>query len=729
MVHPDDRTSRPPRAQPLTGDRGGPGWLAWLGRLEPYEPALYAAFAAACTLVTAHWFLESMLFQTSLTADPTRGSSVNEYSAPLDDVFIHFDFARSAARGFPFHWSESNGYSSGGTSLLYPLVLAPGYWAGLRGSNLMIWALTVAAISVLGLLLAARRLFEGLPRWTSYLAPPTLLCLGALNWTLWSGMEVALFLGWSGAAFRTWLALVDANDARSRRLAVWLGSWGALLAATRPEAVTTVAVLSLSAAVIGLRRHGRKTAFLTLVAAALPGALVVIAQTIANKIFTGEFSAAGALAKLEMNHPYLTAAEKWEAWKLNVGYQIVRVTHYHMSKIPGFGWIVWLFAALALVFRATRRAALLLWGVAAAWIFMVALNGQVRWQNERYAMPAVAWLLLAAALGMGALLSGQYARARAYRSVRWAGAVACLLGTATFVWQQLPRFREQIWFYGRASRNIRDQHVVTGRFLRQLSPPPRRVLVGDAGAISYVSDLPALDIIGLGGYHDLPFARATRFGVEAALELIERLPRAERPDVLAIYPSWWGNLPLWFGRRLAEFPVFGNVICGGPSKVIYAADWSPFEGSAQPFDLSAQEQVVDELDLADLVNEKQHDYRFFEPARGYMQMKLLHHPRRPGRTLWDAARIIPAGAKQQFVLRGARADRPARLIVRAAPAMGTKLHVSLEERRIGTIELAPGDAWREYSLPLPATELTDELELSFTSEPEEHSVFHVWLVQ
>jgi len=87
-------------------------------------------------------------------------------------------------------------------------------------------------------------------------------------------------------------------------------------------------------------------------------------------------------------------------------------------------------------------------------------------------------------------------------------------------WVQVPHMTDQVWFFGRASRNIRDQHVKVGRWIRRELPATRRILVGDAGAIPYSSDLPALDIIGLGGYPGLPFARASRFGVPAAVELI-----------------------------------------------------------------------------------------------------------------------------------------------------------------------------------------------------------------
>ena len=110
--------------------------------------------------------------------------------------------------GHPFEWAPGAGYSSGGTSLLYPFVLVPGLWLGLGGLNLMRWAAVVACVSVFGLLLALRRFFDELPRATSYLLPPVLLCVGALDWSLWSGMEVALFLGlWS-------LAVVAWDDLR-----------------------------------------------------------------------------------------------------------------------------------------------------------------------------------------------------------------------------------------------------------------------------------------------------------------------------------------------------------------------------------------------------------------------------------------------------------------------------------------------------------------------------------
>ena len=110
-------------------------------RVARFEPVFYLLFAGACTLFVACRFYASLKLQTLHAyawARPdvypmlVKERVLGTWSAPLDDVFIHFDFARETARGKPFQWSPGAGYSSGGTSLLYPFVLAVGYLLGFR---------------------------------------------------------------------------------------------------------------------------------------------------------------------------------------------------------------------------------------------------------------------------------------------------------------------------------------------------------------------------------------------------------------------------------------------------------------------------------------------------------------------------------------------------------------------------------------------------------------------
>ena len=594
------------------------------GRRGP-SPA-YVLFCAVATLYVGCLFFSSVRLQTLYSEywtdpqsfrDGTASRTLGPWSAPLDDVFIHFDFARSAARGRPFEWSHGNGYSSGGTSLIYPFVLAVGYRLGLTGLDLMEWAAIVACVCVFILLLQARHVFRGLPPWTIYLAPPALLGVGALSWALFSGMEVALFLAFWAGAFAVWDRIERGrNDPVPEVIgrAALLGLSGAAIVATRPEGAATVLVLTASAAFM-LRRRGPRIALATFALGMAPCAAIVLGQALLNLHFTGEAAAAGAIAKLEIYHPYLTAGEKFDRWLFYLGYQALRVTQQHFETLPAIGWLVWVFAVVALILPDTRSRAMLLWGSFLTWAMIVAMNGQVRWQNERYTMPAVAWLLLAAALGAAGILT------RAWEAPRNRGRLA-LAGTtialgAFFAWQAAPAFRFQVWYFGRGARNIYDQQVSVGKVLRTgLKPPPQLVLLGDAGAIPYVTDAPALDLIGLGGFHGMPFARATRAHVGAAIELIEHLDANQRPDVFALYPSWWDELPLWFGSRIGEVPARGNVICGAPSKVLYRASWAPLDGSARPFHANQSERVVAELDWADVLSEAEVSYRRSPDAEG-----------------------------------------------------------------------------------------------------------------
>jgi hypothetical protein len=309
------------------------------------------------------------------------------------------------------------------------------------------------------------------------------------------------------------------------------------------------------------------------------------------------------------------------------------------------------------------------------------------------------------------------------------------LGTAAigalafgFAYYQAPCMRDQIWFFGRACRNIRDQHITAGKRLAAMTPKPKRVMVGDAGAIMYASDLPGLDLIGLGGFHDLPFARASVHGLGATLELLERIPRSQWPDAMAIYPSWWGDLPAWFGREAFEVPVRGNVICGGAEKVVYRTDWHALGTGAQPRARQPKERVVDELDVADLVSEREHRYEFSHPGAGFVDMKILPDPVNPSAPLFDAGRRIPEHRPEHFRMRAAP-DLPARLLLRTAPEHDGVLEVRVDGRAIGRLPMSASTSWIELGAELPPTGRSSfDLDLELITGGDWVN-YHVWIVQ
>ncbi len=603
------------------------------------------------------------------------------WPVPLDDVHIHFGFARSLALGYPSTWIPGNGYSSGGTSLVYPVVLAPGWIVGLRGPLLGLWAAIVAVTAVVDLAwslraVAGRRapLLLGLP--------PMLLSVPVLDWSLWSGMEVALLGAAIGRAARGLRAVEVASPSR-RAAAQWrAGVWLALLPAVRPE----MTPLALALAVAVAHASGSLRAAPALGRAAMPTVGLVLLQASVNAALTGELGAAGAVRKLVFTDPYRAPADAALVVLQNLARLRAEAFEVALGG-PPFHLVLVALAVAALVLRGTRRLAwaLAVGGVTA--LILVSANTTAPFQNLRYAAPSLLLLVILAWLGADALA----------RRGRVPAVVACILAAAAIVGpaRAMPR---QIDHFARASRNIAEQQVEVGRRLAALEPQPRRVLVGDAGAIPYVSGLPALDGLGLGGYRGLPFARASVHGVPAVIELIERLPAAERPDVMAIYDGWWPGLVPDFGTRLFGVRIEDNVICGGDEKVVHSADWSALEDPAELAAAVATGDVVDVLDVADLVDERVHGLELPGPGAGWVVAATRRLARERGEAVrrWDAGRILPVGRSIRWTVGGAgrashlvvRTDRAASIALVREHDAATPEVIAVETRIDGGAEVA-----------------------------------------
>lgn len=694
----------------MTRDRsaGARSWSAALARAWPtIDPYAYVVWCAVVIAFVCSVFVSAMKEQT-----------VGEWSAPLDDTFIHFDYARSAARGHPFEWSIGNGYSSGSTSTTYPLVLAIGWAAGFREQRLMSWAMAIACISLLSFFVAGARYTKPLGSWAKYGIAPLVLSVGGLDWSLFSGMENAFHLGIWGLASLQLDRIEELTDPRTGggegprgrtgaqgplSATAALGFSCALLVLTRPESVVCV-VAFVAAALLYMRRASLKSWRSPMLAATLVALIPMVALggvALLNRLATGEWSQSGAITKLAMFDPYLSSQERVADWWSNLKFSLGRLVYFHFARadVPGAkaaGYVLPLLALVPLLHKQLRGRALFLLCQVAGWMLLVSLNGQVRWQNQRYLMSGVAWGVTLSAIGVAVLASryGETLRGRLW----WGGRICVAALALTLYWRhQQPAAREQVWFFARASRNIRDQQIQVGRLLASIKEPrPRRVLVGDAGAIMYASDLPGLDLIGLGGFRDFPFARAQRHGVGASLELVERMQDDDRPNYMAIYPSWWGEMPAVFGDYYTEVAIRGNVICGAPSKVLYLADWSPLERDSYPRGMAEGETVVGELDVGDLVSEEEHRYRG-KPGR--VVWRALPSPNDRGRDLFDAGRTIAEGERESFEITLPRDG--GRLVVRTVDTDSSTIRVLVEGQDLGTLDVRASETWSELWIELP----------------------------
>jgi hypothetical protein len=521
-------------------------------------------------------------------------------------------------------------------------------------------------------------------------------------------METALFAAILGRCLLAAQRATNLDPARRASGQTSAGLWAALLVATRPEAAVLVAPLALGI-VYAARSLGT---FASLTRTLGPMALFLAAQATANLLLTSELGQAGAVRKLVGTNPYITPAEtSIEVLKNLI---VLRTQAFDIA----FGGSLPLFVLLALVLvaiasRRTRLAALPLALGALGMILLVSLNTTARFQNFRYAVPSILALLIAAAMGLSVLA----------QKGRLGKVLAIVLGLAVII-APARTFSRQIDHFARASANIEGQQAVVGRRLGQQVPRPRRVFIGDAGAIPYLSGVPGLDGLGLGGYHDFPFARASVHGVPAVIELIERLPDQDRPDILAIYPSWWPELAQSFGKELFTVHIDDNVICAAPDKVVYAADWSTLAKHDE-----VQHGVIDELDIGDLMSERAHGYAFPRPRAGWVIGAALKDA--AGRMRYDAGRIIPEGQVESSTISKKVTRGPAKLVLRTDGSATIRVEVMRDGQvlfqELRAIAIRDDGSWTETSLELPDVGGGDPLRITAVTSAFRHH--HAWLVR
>jgi hypothetical protein len=629
---------------------------------------------------------------------PALGVGRGYFPAPLDDVYIHFDFARSLGQGHPFEWIPGQGYSSGETSPLYALILGLGFVLGFRGRALGVWAAIVAVISVASLVRSTARIV-GTRSWLAWVFALVPLSIGILDWALFSGMEVAVFAAVLGRAIESLGRLRGRRGSATRESLQWrLGAWGAALVLLRPEAVVIVAVLAIAAA----RGVGRRSAIGALARTAVFGAGATLAVLAANYFATGDARSAGAQLKLLSSNPYLSDVDRARVFVENLVAFWMKLVLGELAARPALAIVLPVLALVGLVRRSHRAVAGACLAAALGWALLVSWNGNAPYHNFRYYAPALVLLCVAAAIGLATI---------AHR--RWAAFVAA----AGVIWIGAAKIPGQVRHFRTASANIRDQHIEVAERLARL-PEAARVLLGDAGAIPYVSGLGAVDALGLGGYRGVPFAHAAVHGEAATIELIERLDPAARPTHFALYANWFGALTSRFGKEIDRVTIDDNIICGSPTKVIYRADWSSLGGTD-----ASESASIDSVDVGDVIDEEAHGYVAPLPHGGWTTLDVLADE--AGARRFDGGRTIPDGASESFVVRRT-AEGPITLRVRIDHAAhGIVLHTPNGAREL-TLEPAREGAWRSATVVLERISAGETLRLEARGE---YRNYHVWLIR
>ena len=654
---------------------------------------------------------------------------------PLDDVYIHLQYARQIGLGEFLRYQEGAPRTTGASSLLYVLLL--GVASVVVPSSLLLYAAvafgvacfvaTVVLVALLGRELASRT--TGLVA-----AGLTALC-GPLLWGVTSGMEVGLA---AVLATATLYAFVREQPTARFRLTPLLA---VPLVLTRPEGLVLVVAIVVGAAVtLYRRRPAGIVGNAVLLAVPLAAAL---AQTLLYRLLTGSAENSGVTAKSWFSRPLGSPLE--------VADRIVDTARTLLELIGGVTTVevagpgVALLAALGLAWLAFgvpgRRvvAGVVALGLAGV-LFAVSTLHTALWHDGRYLQPFLPVVLLLAVLGVRAVArSARDARTGRVLGVGLVGVLTAfaLVSTPTWALRQ-----------GEQAAGIRESAVSVAQWIRGNTPPDAVVAVNDVGAVAWFSDRRVVDLVGL----TTPgFARAALDGSGAMYEVLAHLPPEQRPTHFSIFDET-GLVPvgeLRDARLLGDEPLtsfdlkspvregdpFGGICqtAGGCEVIsVWRADWSHI-GSGDVPDYAVPGRIVDRVNVGDLADEAAHGYGVDRALVGVSDRSEVRNQSEAGRVVVDSGRHVVGG--EHFVLRGLTPGRPvtltgrvdAREPVRDRNTSAGVVAVAADGRGVGDWEFgtvvpgfAPGTehAWAQSSFTIPGEAVTSS-ELAVTLGPQQ----------
>lgn len=465
---------------------------------------------------------------------------------PLDDAWIHFQFARNLARGDGFSFNPGQP-TAGSTAPLWTFLLAGVYLIGGRFPVAGQVLSGVCFLAALAVTYALARQLTG-SRWLAWLAGMVVAVNGRMVWAGLSGLETCLFATLSLVAIAAHLR--DRARARHRLLTVVLFG---LTALSRPEGYLLFA-LSLADLTFFAWRFTSHASRL------MPHVL-----RIACSIFL--FTAIVA--------PYLLFSLKTSGHLLPNTYHAKTVVSILLDRDVLSVAARYLildnpmllpFVLLGGLMLLKRAPLLSLWsaGVPLAYAFLHA----PLYQHGRYLMP---FIPCNAILGVAGLLEAWriiitkapgIRRISGRLGVLGALGVVVVIGTA---WR-LPYMASQ---YACNVEEISRMHVALGRWLGEHTPPDALLALNDIGAIAYISGRPVVDLAGLVTPEIVPLLRMP----DRDTRLAEYLA-ARGVEYITIFPDWFPGL----AANSALEPIYRvtlehRTIAGGETMAVYRAHW------------------------------------------------------------------------------------------------------------------------------------------------------------
>lgn len=497
---------------------------------------------------------------------------------PLDDSWIHLQFARNLAdgRGLSYNPGEMVTGSTAPlwTALLALLIPLPGSviaWTKLLGI-----VFHAAAIAATWRLARELGLGRGLAGLGAFLTTTT-------SWMVWSavsGMEIPLFVFLS-----LWGIILHLRERERPERAPLSMAVLAVASLARPEGLLLLVLAFVDRLLLFDRdaRDGngplvwRRPALRPLLVGAALAVLGLVGPLLFYRWAGGSFlpttfgAKGGGMRRIVPDLSYVYTV-------LGVYFR----SQPFLSLLAG-GGVVALLARLGT--RRDRGLLPALWLVALPLAYSLMAPGATRLMGNfgRYYFPMLPVLIVLGLLALepAARALGPRQRTGEERGPRvplGALLAAAILATA------LSGFAQGTVRYARNVANVEDSDVRIARWLGERVHPDALLAVNDIGAIKFLLPNPVVDLAGIAN----PEIRGEVAEIMAATGLPWQAAMAEaiarrRPDYVVVFPKWLPGLesdPRFQPVHLLEIP--DNVTMGGDEIVVYAMPWSRYPLRAVP---------------------------------------------------------------------------------------------------------------------------------------------------
>ncbi len=620
-------------------------------------------------------------------------------AVPLDDAFIHFQYARNLASGHFFTYAPGDSFTAGATSLLWPMALAVAHLFGFHDLSIIWVAWILGFLAHAALIVETYRLSSQLTgRAVAVGAAAMSAVFGGFIWFAASGMEtipLAWILVRTARVASDWCEATP--QARTARLRNELAVLGFAAPLVRPEGALASVMAAIALARFAQSNARTRTRLIALV----PVAGVAIIPLI-NLIMTGSSSSNTATVKwLPLNPYYASLGALWVPVRDNISLMfstLLNGEQWSAIFVPKAA-TPWAIAALVAIpvlgWRSSKgwRAAFAL--LLALGMFIPCTYMSFLWNRLRYLWPfATGWFVAFACLArLVAELAANVQR-------RWIAIGPVLSGVVAGMLAHFISW--SIDDVAQSASAIDRQQVALGRWAHDNLASNAIVGVNDTGAIAYLSELHTFDVVGLTTQGESRYWVA---GSGSRFEHYERMVAEQPlrfPTYFIVYPQWMSCPPV-LGPEIHEAAVYDQTILGGPRMVVYPARRDLLGSGALPLTMQLDGAPLDELDIADLESEAAHQYNVLESG----------HEDRSNRVHTDSG--MGEGSDREWA-DGGRFERVADTfslqLAAGAAARGiarfvgpertdASLTVSVDGRQVGTVQVQAGHAC-EVTFDIPA---------------------------